>query len=329
MSLISELKKIKKPRGYKMLFIYEADNGIIHLCGNDIIIEFVEKCFDIDVCCDFDTLWSKIKNCKSKDTVSMESCENGEYILKINNKCVEELPCHEYSPLEWSVPQKDDSFFKYTGNVAELSAIFKALDKMTINISLYPALQNIHFVEGCAFSCDFVSVERFLPYYLINEKNDKCGFHDDFSVNSTLLKNIDLIKEKTVCIQEYDNKIVASDKNACIVLKKNLNCLKEFSIPIVTGNPINIAWNILPTEGRQLVKNSISSTDKSISCPAWVNGGEIFIGENKVGECQPDLKMVLPFKDCIDGFNKKWFKDDKFIYFNLDDSGRHQRVFKI
>ena len=86
MSLISELKKVKKPRGYKMLFVYEADNGIIHLCGDDIIIEFAEKCFDIDVCCDFDTLWSKIKNCKTKDTVSIENGENGEHILKINNK---------------------------------------------------------------------------------------------------------------------------------------------------------------------------------------------------------------------------------------------------
>ena len=329
MSLISELKKVKKPRGYKMLFIYEADSGIVHLCGEDIIIEFEEKCFDIDVCCDFDALWGKIKNCKAKDIINIKNGEKGECVLKINNKYVEELPCFNYSPLKWSIPQEDDSSFKYTGNVAELSAAFKALDKMTISISLYPALQNIHFVRGDALSCDFVSVERFLPCYLINENNDKCGFHDDFSINSTLLKNIDLIKEKTVYIQEYNNKIVFSDKNTCVVLRKNSNCLKELLIPLLNGSSINIVWNITQTEGRQLVKSSISSTDKSISCPAWINNGEVFVGESKIGDCQSDLKVVLPFKDCIDGFNKSWFKDDKYIYFNLDDLGQHQRVFKV
>ena len=329
MALVSSLKKIKKKRSDTLLMAYEANTGLLKIWNDEVYIQYVEKeAIGISFHCTFNDLWEKIKNCKSKDSIKLERVP-GFYNVVINNKNVGQIPqVQEEVPFFTSV--KENKLMSSSGK-NNLLEIVKKLDKQILNIDLYDSLQYMHCKDGSLYVNNLVSIERYLPSYLEDvQVHKKYGFSADFSCYPVYFKNIELLSSKDMEVFEYKSRIAfLDDINNIIVMIRKHPLYYDYQLSKeINGNPLPISWNINIDGARKLLKESLSSTDKSIQCVVSTNKGKLCVGAEQVGEIAvSDDDIVFSFREALEGFNKEWFMTDNLFYFNYDKSGQHQKIF--
>ena len=330
MAFITTLKKVKKDRDSKLVFSYNSSDGTIHLWNNEVVLEINEGAlFTKDINCMFDDLWKIIKDCKAKDVIKiLES--NNEYKIKINEQIKGFIP-------KISISEENNSLFLNNQDSlnefkcsSSLSSIVKKLEKHTLKIDLYDSLKYLFCQHGVLFSDNLVSIELFNPiYFMLSDSKSNVGFTGTFKINFAYLKNIELLNEKNMFISEYKDKIYFDDGEKKLVVRKLPFNGKDIEIPkLEKPQKINVEWDIDAKEAKQLLRDSITSTDKSIVCPMKIKDKIASVYGHKIGKCDlPDC--VLSFKDCIEGFGKNWYYLSGYVYFNFKNDENHKMIFKI
>lgn len=329
--LLSNLKKVKKDRTDILFFSYETKTEIVRIWNQDVFIQFKEKgAFNQSVNCIFNDLWGKLKSCKVKDSIQV--IENGEmYEIIINDHSVGTIPVITQKS-EWDKYPVEEPLLRATAG-KNLLDIAKKLEKQTINIAMYSLLHLAHSKNGYLFADNLVSLTRYDANYLKEEERNLKGFCGDFSFNPIYLKNIELFSSKEFQVVEFGDRVFFQNEDMFVGLKKNKYKLDKVAIlSEMNGCEIPIQWTLSFKDAQQLLKDSISSTDKPIVCMANASGdGTIYVGEQKVGDVMSELQFTISFKECIDGFKTQWYIDDNYFYYKEKDGGKNEylKIFKI
>lgn len=330
MALISNLKKVKKGRSEELFFSYSEKSCLVRLWNENVCIQFQEeKVFDENVCCLFSELWSKIKGCKYKDIIKIKK-KGQEYEVEINNKSIGTIGCVQ-KECPWKIDCDEKPLLSITGKT-KLVEIAKMADKQILSLDMYNVLQYLHCKEGNLYVNNLVSIERFSPVYLIEDKNSECGFKGNFSVKPVYFKNIELLSSKEVKVTEYLDRIIIFDTSNFLIIKKRPLLYDEKSaFSELKGDKFNVSWNLTPVEGKNLIKEGIASTDKSILFMAvFKEDGNVYANDKTIGNYDGDNSFNISLKECLDGLKADWYKNDEFVFFNLDKEkeGKIQKVFK-
>lgn len=331
MAIISNLKKVKKGRNEDLFFSYSTKTCLIRLWNDNVCIQFQEeKIFEENICCLFSELWSKIKNCKAKDVIKVK--KNGtEYVVTINAKSVGTIGLVT-KECPWKIDNDDIPLLSVFGKT-QLAEIAKMAEKQILNLDMYESVQYLHCKEGNLYINNLVSIERFSPIYLTNSKGEECGFKRNFSVKPVYYKNIDLISTKEMNIEEYSDRIVVfNNSNFLIIKKQSLLYDVKNIFGELKGNSINVTWNLTEKQGKDYIKEGLTSTDKPILCMANFKGdGNIYVNGSLVGTHSETGDFNISLKECLDGLKTDWYKMDNYVFFNLDKKreGETQKVFKI
>lgn len=343
MSLTGNLKFVKKYRNEEAYFGYNSKEERMTVWNENFSLSFKQKIKECpDVCLNFDEFWGAIKNLKVKEVETLKISIDEKDRKNTNVSFVKQDSKNKKETGKTlkmqniTVPTKNkflnvkDKPVHIAEGDSSLYEIVKQLEKSSISLDMYPGINRLHFVGNSIFICDLVSIER---YKIIGKEY---SFSDNFSVFPVHMKMLESFKKKTYSIYEYKESLLFSTDDIQLWIKKQEEDMEDLAVSEnIEGTLLDIEWTVGEEEAKEIINNSISSTDKKIQCVV-TNGAQkngfidrndlLFVKGKTVGRCSEPF--VASFKTCTDGLDKKWYKSKEYFWFNYDSEENHQRFIR-